>query len=293
MQLPARLALCILTLLASSVASAALCVIDDAGRNVCLERPAQRIVSLAPHATELLFAAGAATRVIAVSDYSDYPLAARNLPSIGNVFAIDTERLLAIQPDLVVIWGTGNARQLAQQLRNKHIHVFESEPRDFETVASSIERLALLAGTEALGRPAAAQFRQRLAGLRERYRQPASTPPLTVLYQVWKQPLMTLNDEHLISAAIRLCGGKNPFGLLKETSPTITTEAVLAADPAMIVTGADNTDSLMQWRTLPVLQAVRKNHLVAIKADWLNRAGPRILDGTEALCKEIAQVRKP
>ena len=257
-----------------------------------MTQPAQRIVSLAPHATELLFAAGAEKSIVAVSDYSNYPEAAKNLPSVGNVFAMDTERLLAIKPDLVIIWGTGNAKVLANKLRSQHITVFESEPRNYEMVATSIERLSILAGTEATGKAAAANFRLRLEDLRKKYRQTDTSIPVTVFYQVWNKPLMTLNDEHMISAAIRLCGGRNVFGRLKELTPTITTEALLASNPDAIVTGGENIDSLNEWRQFKTLIAVKKNHLYAVKADLLNRAGPRILDGTEALCKQLSLVRE-
>ena len=178
----------------------AISVKDDAQHTITLNQPAQRIVSLAPHATELLFAAGAEKAIVAVSDFSNYPDAAKSIPSVGSVFALDTERLLALKPDLVVIWGTGNGKALANKLRGQHLTVFESEPRNYETVANSIERLAVLAGTSNVGNAAAAAFRQRLEELRKTYRQPDNVTPITVFYQVWNKPLMTLNDEHMISA---------------------------------------------------------------------------------------------
>ena len=260
--------------------AAAISVKDDAQHTITLTQPARRIISLAPHATELLFAAGAGDDIIAVSDYSNFPEAAKKLPSVGNVFALDTERLMAFKPDLVVIWGTGNARALANKLRGQHITVFESEPRNFEMVATSIERLSILAGTETIGKSTASGFRTRLEDLRKTYRQPDASNPIRVFYQVWNKPLMTLNDEHMISAAIRLCGGSNVFGKLKELSPTITIEALLASNPDVIVTGGENTDALNEWRQFKALTAVKQNRLIAIPADLLNRAGPRILDGT-------------
>ena len=271
--------------------AAAISVKDDAQHTITLTQPARRIISLAPHATELLFAAGAGDDIIAVSDYSNFPEAAKKLPSVGNVFALDTERLMAFKPDLVVIWGTGNARALANKLRGQHITVFESEPRNFEMVATSIERLSILAGTETIGKSTASGFRTRLEDLRKTYRQPDASNPIRVFYQVWNKPLMTLNDEHMISAAIRLCGGSNVFGKLKELSPSITTEALLASNPDVIVTGGENTDALNEWRQFKAITAVKQNRLIAIPADLLNRAGPRILDGTEALCKQLAVAR--
>ncbi|MFZ6774482.1 cobalamin-binding protein [Undibacterium sp. SXout7W] len=269
---------------------AAVTVLDDAQRQVSLAQPAQRIVSLAPHITELLFEAGAGKNIVAVTDYSDYPEAAKKLPSIGNIFALDLERLLALKPDLVIIWGTGNAKILANKLRQNHITVFESEPHDFEMIATSLERFSILAGTSAVGKPAADAFRKRLDGLRKTY-QPASSKPISVFYQMVRKPLMTLNDDHMVSSAIRLCGGRNVFGKLKELSSTITTEAVLAANPDVMLTTGESTEALQDWLAFPVLTAVRKQQFYTIKADLLNRAGPRILDGTEILCKHLTVAR--
>jgi iron complex transport system substrate-binding protein len=285
------LAVCLTGSLASTSAHAAITVLDDAQRQVTLEKPAQRIVSLAPHITEILFEAGAANNIIAVTDYSDYPEAAKKLPSIGNIFALDLERLLSLKPDLVIVWGTGNAKILANKLRSNHITVFESEPHNFEMVATSIERLATLAGTESTGKTNTQKFRQRLDNLRKTYQLPTGAAPVSVYYQMIRRPLMTINDTHMVSDMIRLCGGKNVFGQLKELSSTITNEAVLAANPDVILGSGENIDSMADWKQYPILTAVKKNNFYAVKGDWLNRAGPRILDGTEALCKHLAAAR--
>ncbi|MFZ6730775.1 cobalamin-binding protein [Undibacterium sp. Ji42W] len=273
------------------LAHASITVLDDAQRPVTMEKPAQRIISLAPHITEILFEAGAANNLIAVTDYSDYPEAAKKLPSIGNIFALDLERLLSLKPDLVIVWGTGNAKILANKLRSNHITVFESEPHNFEMVATSIERLATLAGTESAGKANAQKFRQRLDNLRKIYQLPAGAAPVSVYYQMIRRPLMTINDTHMVSDSIRLCGGKNVFGQLKELSSTITNEAVLTANPDVIFSSGENIDSMADWKQYPILTAVKKNNFYTVKGDWLNRAGPRILDGTEALCKHLATAR--
>lgn len=281
-----------LNLAAAPLALADIRVQDDAGRTVRLEQPAQRIVSLAPHVTELLFAAGAGNKLAAVTDYSDYPEAAKKIPSIGNIFALDLERLLAIKPDLIVIWGTGNARVLAEKLRGHHLVVYESEPRNYEMIASSIEKLGKLAGSEKEAQQFSSDFRQRLQKLRQTYQLAPNTPAVGVFYQMIQRPLMTPNDQHMISAAIRLCGGKNVFGHLKDFSATISQEAVLAANPDMLLTSGENTESLASWKQFSMLSAVRKQQMYAIKGDWLNRSGPRILDATEALCQHISTARK-
>lgn len=268
---------------------------DDAGRSITLAHPAQRIISLAPHATELLFAAGAERVLIGVSDYSNFPDAAKKIPSVGSAFALDIERVIALKPDLIVMWGTGGAKILARQLREQHLTVFESEPRDFEAVASSIERFAKLADSSTVGNAAAANFRARLAALRTTYQLSGKQTPLKVFYQIWQQPLMTLNGEHLISQLLRLCGGENIFSGLKEINPTVSLEAVLAANPDVIMSTGDDQQSKAhlfdKWKPFQQLNAVQHANLFAVNDDWMSRPGPRILDATEAVCKYLQTAR--
>ncbi|MBC3874362.1 cobalamin-binding protein [Undibacterium flavidum] len=275
------------------VAQADVKVIDDGQRTVSLAQPAKRIISLAPHVTEMIFAAGAGQFLIGVSDYSDYPEQAKKIPSVGNIFALDLERLLALKPDLVIIWGTGNAKHLAKKLRDNKVTVFESEPHTFEDIASSLERIAVLSGTEAIGNIAAKQFRERLQSLSSNYRLKDKETAISVFHQMVKSPLMTVNQEHFISKMITLCGGRNVFAELKDISSTITVEALLAANPELIFSsGKDNLKLLKDWEGFPTLQAVKKQNLYSIPGDWLHRAGPRVLDATEQLCKDIAETRK-
>ena len=261
---------------------------DDSKRKITLDKPAQRIISLAPHATELLFAVGAGAQIVGVSEYSDYPEQAKKITSVGNVFALDLERVISLKPDLVVVWGTGNAKLLTSKLRENHVTVFESEPHDFETIATSMERLATLTGTEAKGKEAAASFRTRLEALRQTYHLKPTQKTVSVFFQIWRKPLMTLNDQHLVSSAIQLCGGKNVFGNMKEISPTVSLEAVLSLNPqAIIASSGEKQDVLSEWLQFPRLFAVNKDNLFIVDGNWINRSGPRILDGVESLCKNL------
>jgi iron complex transport system substrate-binding protein len=269
-------------------AAATVTTIDDSQRKITLDKPAQRIISLAPHATELLFAVGAGAKIVGVSDYSDYPEQAKKIPSVGNIFALDLERVIALKPDLVVVWGTGNAKLLSSKLRDNHITVFESEPHDFETIATSLERLAVVTGTEETGKAAAIKFRTRLETLRQTYQLKQGQKTVSVFYQIWQKPLMTLNDQHLVSSAIRLCGGTNIFGNLKEISPTVNLEAVLSLNPqAIIASSGEKQNILAVWSQFPQMLAAKRNNLFIIEGDWINRSGPRILDGVESLCKNL------
>ena len=278
--------------LCTSAALAEVSVSDDIGREVRLTRPAQRIVSLAPHITELLFSAGAGDRIVGVVEYSDYPPAAKELPRVGAYNAVDMERILALRPDLVVAWASGNPPALIEQLRGLGLTVFLSEPRELEDVASNLERLGRLAGTEATAQAAADAFRRRLRALRERY---SARAPVSVFYQIWFRPLMTVNGEHLISKVIRLCGGRNVFAALPALVPKLDVEAVLAADPQAIVAGVrEPGDDSWQadWRRWPQLRAVREGHLISVPADLLQRHTLRILDGAERLCTALDAVRR-
>nr|WP_174525375.1 cobalamin-binding protein [Herbaspirillum chlorophenolicum] len=276
--------------LSLSAASAAITVKDDLGNEVTLAQPARRIVSLAPHVTELLYAAGAGDRLIGASNFSDFPAAAAKLPSVGSFAALDLERVLSLKPDLVVAWHSGNKPSQLARLREFGIPIYESQPADFGMIADSLEKLSRLAGSESIGNTAAKDFRARWQALQTQYR---GRTEVSVFYQIWSQPPMTLNGRHMVSSVLKLCGGRNIFADLPQLAPTVSVEAVLAADPQVILTPGDAKDQpLERWRQFPRLRAVRDGHLYAVNADWLNRAGPRVLDAAEQVCDLLDRARK-
>ncbi len=275
-------------LLPAVTAAAAVSAVDDNGHRITLAAPAARIVSLAPHATELLFAAGAGARVVGVSAYSNFPAEASRLPSIGDAMRADLERIIALKPDLIVGWKSGNNPAQLERLRALGLAVFDSEPRKFDDIASSIERLGTLAGTDD-GRVAAARFRDALHELRERY---SARAPVTVFYQIWPSPLMTLNDAHIVSEAIRLCGGVNAFGALAPLVPTVSRESVLKANPQAIFVSDEDARAVDRWRGFGNLSAVRNESLYRVDGSVMNRAGPRLLGATARLCEQIDAARQ-
>ncbi|MGL5986525.1 MAG: cobalamin-binding protein [Burkholderiales bacterium] len=240
------------------IALAQVSVIDDAGQNVSLPQPARRVVSLAPHTTELLYAAGGARQIVGAVEYSDYPPEARKLPRVGDNRAFDLERIIALKPDLLVVWHYGNSEQQLQKLRQLGIPVFYSEPRKLEQVATSLERLGLLLGQQATAHQAASRYWSQVQALRQQYR---AARPVKVFYQVWDKPLMTLNGQHLISDVLRLCGGENLFARMPALAPTVSLEAVLASSPEAIISAAGDgakRDPLQAWRHFPALPAVQR-----------------------------------
>ena len=273
-------------------AQAAVSVVDDAGRRVTVQQPARRVISMAPHATELLFAAGGGARVVGAMNYSDYPEAAKKIPLVGSNSVIDMERVLALKPELIVVWHSGNtARQIAQ-LESLGVPVFHSEPRTLGQVADNIERLGRLLGTDAAATDAAGALRARLAGLQARY---ARRPPVTVFYQIWDQPLYTLNDAQIASDAIRVCGGRNVFGTLKAVAPEVGIEAVLQADPEAIMAGKRHDPAnpgLKLWEPYKSMTAVKRGNLLTVDGELLTRPGPRVVDGAARLCEALEAVRQ-
>ena len=253
-----------------------------------LPAPARRIVSIAPHLTELLFAAGAGDRVVAVSAYSDFPPAANALPRVGDAVLLDLERIVALQPDLVVVWANGSSPQQLQRLRAAGLPVFSSAARDLAHIASTLRTLGRLAGTEAVADQRAASFERSLIDLRQRY---AGRAPLSVFYQIWHAPLMTVNGRHPISEALSICGARNVFADLVPLVPQVDAEAVVAARPEVIVTGrvpGGQGDRLDGWRAMASLRGVA---FLTVDADRLHRATDRMADGVRDLCEGLQAVR--
>lgn len=280
-------------LLAAGVPAVAadLDVVDDTGAHLSLSHPAQRIVSLAPGATEMLFAAGAGAILVATVAYSDQPAAARQVPRIGDSSAIDMERLLVLKPDVVVFWPGGNNPAQIAQLQRLGITLYGQQVNRLADLGASLVRLGVLAGTQAVARQRADQIQQQLSQLRERY---ANRPPLTVLLETWNQPLYTVGGGQLMSDALSVCGAVNVFGDLAQLSPAVQVEAVLTRDPALIIAAAPPGGAaqwLAAWRKFPSMQAVRTGNLLAFEDQALGRLGPSVLDATASLCKQIDAAR--
>lgn len=280
---------CLLLFLPAS--ATALEVADDTGQHVHLDKPAQRIVSLAPHITELLFAAGAGDVVVGAVNYSDYPPEATRLANVGSAESLNLEAIAALQPDLVVAWKSGNSGLQLEQLGRLGLPVFYSEPRRLEDIASNLKRLGRLAASENSANAAATRFNKHYRQLEARY---SRAEPVKVFYEIWHQPLMTVGGQHLISQVIKLCGGHNIFSNLTALAPTVNPEAVLAADPEVIIASgmaAQRPEWLDQWRAWPQLAAVKNRQLYFIPPDLIQRHTPRVLEGAERMCEQLEQAR--
>jgi iron complex transport system substrate-binding protein len=266
-------------------------LLDDAGREIRLAHPARRIVSLAPHTTELLFAAGAGGQVIAAVEYSDHPPAAARLPRVGSGHSLDLEAIVAARPDLVVAWESGNPPRQVDRLRSLGLDVFALEVRTLSDIPAALERLGMLAGTAAQANAAARGLRARLAALEQRYR---SRSELRVFYQLLDESLMTVNGEHLISDVLRRCGGTNVFAGMPLLVGRVDVEAVLAARPQVIVAGGEEAlwrTWRERWQLQKGLPAVAAGALYFVPADLMHRPGPRVFDAAERVCAQLDAAR--
>jgi iron complex transport system substrate-binding protein len=250
-----------------------------------------RIVSLSPHITELLFAAGAGGRIVGVDGASDYPPAARQILRLGEVTALDMEGLLRLAPSLVIVWETGTPPRVRAELERLHLQVLVTEQRKLDEIGQALIEFGRLAGTSPVADEAAGRYRADLALLRARY---AGRARLKVFYQVWDRPLYTLSGEHVVSEMISLCGGGNIFADLTPLAPIVDREAVLARDPDVILIGAAGPDGVAQaadWNRFPNLRAVRNQHVFVVDPSLMGRMAPRILDGVREVCSAVEKAR--
>ncbi len=279
----------LLLLAVSCLAAGAIDIVDDRGEHLRLEGPALRIVSLAPHLTELAFAAGAGGRLVGVVRGSDYPTQARAIPQIGDAAGADFESIVALQPDLVLAWGSGNRVSVIERLGQLGFAVLVLEPRKLEDIPRHLRMLGALAGTGAQAEAAARSFSDRAAKLRARYQRSRS---VAVMFEMWHRPIMTVNGDHMISDVLRMCGARNVFADLPRLAAEVSLEQVLMRDPDAIVVGSEAAGAgIADWRDYPYLKAVDRGRVFSVPADLITRQTPRILDAAQIICADIDAVR--
>jgi iron complex transport system substrate-binding protein len=283
-----RSAACIVA--AAVAASAhALQVSDDRGVTISLARPTQRIVSLAPHLAEIAFAAGAGAKLVGVSSFSRHPAEAQRLPVVASHGRVDIERLIAARPDLVLAWRSGNSPLQIARLERLGFRVLVTEVRSLADIPRVVRLVGALAGSADVAEERARQFEKETEDLRRRY---VGERRVTTFLEIWHRPMLTVNGAHLISDALRLCGGRNVFAAAKTLAPVVSREQVLDARPEAIVTGGVGSEAPQAWRGLELLPAVRNRRIYAIDPDLLHGQGPHLLDGVRVLCDRLELARK-
>jgi iron complex transport system substrate-binding protein len=249
-----------------------------------------RIVSLAPNLTEIAFAAGAGQALVGTVEYSDYPEAARKVPRVGNAWRVDMERVLAMHPDVVLVWPSGTPDSVIEQLRRLGLKVEAVPTYRLSDVPAALRRIGAMAGSAALAEQAAAKFERDVAAQRAAH---AGLEPLSVFIEIDDEPLFTVNGEHVISEVVRLCGGRNVFAKLPQIAPPVSLESVLESDPQVIVTTDDTIpDPVGQWAKWPRLTAVRAKTIYSLPSDLVTRATPRLAEGVRVTCAALDDARR-
>lgn len=271
------------------LAQAAVTVTGADGRTLTLNAPATRIVSLAPDLTELTFDVGAGSALVGASRYSDHPAAAKKLPRIGDAFQFDTERIVALQPELVLAWQTGTPDAVIQRLRALKLPVLVIGAHRLSDIAANLQLLGEVTGHATQARAAAVRFLEGLQQLRDHY---AADRPVRVFYEISATPFYTVGGTQLVSRAIAVCGGRNIFAELKAPAAVVNLGSILERDPQAIVTGEapGAAARLQEWRRWPDVSAVRHGNLFAV-GEALVSATPRLLDATAELCRDLDQAR--
>ncbi len=250
---------------------------------------AERIVSLAPNLTELLFTVGAGSQLVAVSAWSDYPREVLKLPVVGDAFTVDQEQLALSNPDLLLVWESGTPAHVVDDLRGLGYNVVRIRTRSLNDVAEALVQIGELTGHVAEAEKAAAVYRGELQSLRDRY---SSLPQIRVFYQVAARPLYTINNEHYISELISVCGGENIFKDLSDLAPTVDVEAVVDRDPEVLLASTEaGDDAFAEWGRWPEMSANRIGNHFLLPADEIGRATTRVIIAGNAMCLALQQAR--
>lgn len=280
-------------MLVSSFASAqSITVVDGQDKQISLKQPATRVISLAPSLTEIVFDLNAEQTLIGAIAYDDHPPGPNKILSVGNVAGLNYERILQLKPDLVLAWLGGTPKPWIDRLRELGINVFVSRTNTLVEIGQSVSAIATLLDADAS--EIVKQFEQKLAAIAGKYKNQA---PIRVFYQVWAQPLMTLNKKHIIADAIRTCGATNVFSEAGPLVPRVGVEAVLATNPQVIATavtggpGSGKASGLKMWAPFTDVPAVNDQRYVVLDSDLMTRPTPRILEAVARLCEGIAAAR--
>ncbi len=269
----------------------ALEITDDLGQIFYLQKPAARIVALTPHAVELVYSAGAQQALVGVVDYSDYPEEAKKIPNVGGYAGFNIEAIFALKPDVILYWPEGNPVREIERLRKLKLPLFAINTNSFDDIARNLIQIGELTGRQAQSKKTAQDFLQKVAQLKKAN---AHKKTVRVFYQVWHEPILTQNKNSFISKLLELCGGENIFADLPMTSPQISVEAVLAANPEVILgsgVGGARPQWLDDWQRYPSLQAVKKQQIFHTHSDWMHRPTVRLLLGAQEVCGLLDKVR--
>ncbi|MHB1014545.1 MAG: ABC transporter substrate-binding protein [Desulfurivibrionaceae bacterium] len=272
-------------LLCMNASAFALELHDQTGRLVKMPARVQRIVALAPSITEIIYALGQEKRLVGVTQYSDYPEAAKNLPRIGSYVRLDLERIVALKPDICFGIREGNPKQQVEKIEALGIPVYIIDPRNLEGIMEAIKGMGAALGASERAESLTREMSLRIARVSRLASATASRP--RVFFQVDAAPIITAGTNTFTHELITLAGGRN-LGAGPVPYPRLSWEQALALNPEIVVitsmAGGHSPESLKaQWRQWQQLPAVRQNRLYVVEAGLFDRPTPRLVEGLEAL----------
>lgn len=250
----------------------------------------QRIVALAPHIAEMLFAVGAGSQVVAVSDYSDYPAAAAALPRVASFAGVNIEAVLALQPDLVIAWRSGTPQADVQRLTQLGLNVAFSDPHTLDDIATELELMGTLSGNPRRAAEQATAFASALHDLKLQYQHKKR---VNVFFAMGTAPLSTVANNAWPQHMLSLCGAENLFSGVKGDYPQVGIEQVLAAAPEVIIQAKrpESPEDFSFWQSFTAIPAVKAQRFISVNADYLFRTTPRTLLGIQQLCQALDNYR--
>lgn len=250
-----------------------------------------KVISLAPHITEMLYSAGAGALIVGVDEFSDYPKEATKKPVVGNYYGINIEKIIQLKPDIIFAWREGHRLQDMAKLEKLGFKVIFSQPKKLTDIAAEIKQYGKWLGTEKQANQSALKIQQELQRLHQRYQTDSMHKKPKVFYQIWQKPLMTVNAENFISQAITLCGAQNIFADLPVQAGQVNKESLLNRNPDIILIGGDQATQQnwqKKWLTIKQLKAVQKKKIHLINANLYQRPTERFVMNIEKLCDLIA-----
>ena len=271
--------------------SAAYSVTDFSGVAVSLSTPAAKVVALAPNIVENVFSAGAGEQLVGVMEYSNFPEQAKNIERVGSFDKVNQEKIIELNPDLIIAWQTGNSHMGVQRLKDLGFTVYIDQADTLRDVAKSIRDIGILTGNAEQAESVANNYLSRLDEIQDRYRK---AQKVSTFYQVWNSPLQTISGNHIISHAIEVCGGVNIYRDEFAVAPIINIESVLERDPAVIIASGDSGSRpiwLDEWLKWDSLTAVKQGNLFYLNPDHIQRHTTRLLLGIETICQQLDSAR--
>ncbi|HKP46852.1 MAG TPA: cobalamin-binding protein [Pyrinomonadaceae bacterium] len=271
----------------SSTTKATREVIDDDGHRVAIPSSIDRVVSLAPNLTEIVYAVGAGNRLIGDTEYCDYPAEAKSVAKVGDTMHPSIERIIALRPQLVLVSTASQLEAFTRQLDQQNISVFVTNARNLEEVFRSITTIGDLLGQEQAATKLTVDLRRRA---NEVEKSVAQAKPVRVFYQVSDEPLYTIGRDAYLTDLIRRAGGVSVTADVPTAFPRFSDESALAAKPDAIILptggsmGTANSTVAAPLRNSP---AALNNRIYKINDDHLSRPGPRLVEGLEEVARAL------